>query len=312
MAQTGRAELLRALHLGAADALVLEHDDHTWWGYQRQADAGPAPDAPMLVLPPAPGPQRLPLPPADGPVEDPLKQPLQMPLAWALRAQTSRDLPQELAGLPKLTEADLRALAPDPLPYRDLVPWPRALPGIRRHTDRAVAGSIDWPRLGDALARQALPRELPRRTWQRWPQRVLLVLDFSPRLAPYHWDFHRLAMQLDAQLPVASLSVRLLQHGPAGPWSAWAHPRKTKPWQAPQDWEVQLAPDTVMLLATDLGLFDHLPTTHQAWIDWGAALKAQGCRLIALAPVGAAQPTAAAVQRFELLRWSPDSRWRRE
>ena len=313
MAQTGRAELLRALHLGAGNTFALEHDDHVWWGYERQPEiAAPLPSLTIEVpeaVNPLPG---RPAPPLDVPVDDPLRQPLQMPVAWVLHRQDERDLPQELQGLPKLTEAELGALASEPLPYRDLVPWARALPGLRRHTDRQVAGGIDWPRLSTALARQELPRRLPRRHWQRWPQQVILVLDFSPRLAPYRWDFHRLALQLDAHLPAAALLVRVLQHGPAGPWTAWPHPRRPRPWQPAQDWEVQLAPGTVVLLATDLGLFDDQAAVRQAWLDWGDALREQGCRLIALAPLGAAQITEPVLKRFELVRWSPDSRWRRE
>jgi len=311
MAQIGRAELLRALQMGAGEALALEHDDQAWWGYQRCApEAEPPAEAltlPSVVMPISPAPAY-----AGAPTDDPLRMPLRMPVAWVLREQTERDLPKEIDSQPKLTEADLRALAPEPLPYRDLVPWARALPGIRSHTDRQVPGGIDWPRLGDTLARQQLPRRLPRRTWQRWPQRVLLVLDFSPRLDPYRWDFHRLALQLSAQLPTAQLGIRLLRHGPAGPWQAWPHPRKPRPWQAPQAWEPHLSPGTVVLCATDLGLFDAQPAAHQAWLAWADPLKAQGCRLIALAPLGTRQLSDALLQRFELVRWSPDSRWHRE
>ena len=310
MSQTGRAELLLALQCGAGDSVALEHDDRHWWGYQRQAKAPPAPEPvalPPLAAAEVPGP-----PPELALEDDPLKLPLQMPIAWVLMQQTLRDLRQELKALPKLTEADLRALATEPLPYRDLVPWARAVPGIRRHTDRQVPGGVDWPRVADALARRQVMRHTPRRTWQRWPQRLLVVLDFSTRLDPYRWDFHRLAQQLDALLPASALSVRLLRHGPAAPWQAWSHPRKTPPPSDLHDWEERLPPGTLLLLATDLGLFDNQAATHQAWLTWAADLRQQGCRLVALAPVSPQQPNAEALKLVELLRWSPDSRWRRE
>ena len=325
MAQTGRADLLLALRLGAAAtadathdafddelALTLDHDDTRRWGYRREPKPEPPPEPLTLTLPTLQAPQ----PPAESatapPSDDPLRMPLQMPIAWALREQTVRDLPQEVQSLPALTAADLRALTPDPLPYRDLVPWARALPGLRRQTDRQVAGGIDWRPLTERLARRELPRRLPRRTWARWPQRLILVLDFSPRLDPYRWDFHRLAERIAAQVPAASLSVRLLRHGPAGPWLPWRPPHRPPPPPELHEWNERLAPGTVMLFASDLGLFDAQPALHRAWLAWADALRAQGCRLVALAPVGAGQPTAEAVQRFELLRWSPDSRWHRE
>ena len=325
MAQTGRADLLLALHLGAAAtadathdafdddiALTLDHDDTHRWGYRREPKAEPPPEPLTLTLPTLQAPPPAAEPGTAAPSDDPLRMPLQMPLAWALRDQTVRDLPQEVQSLPALTADDLRALTPDPLPYRDLVPWARALPGLRRQTDRQVAGGIDWRPLTESLARRELPRRLPRRTWARWPQRLILVLDFSPRLDPYRWDFHRLAERIAAQVPAASLSVRLLRHGPAGPWQPWPHPHRPPPPQELHEWEARLAPGTVLLFASDLGLFDTQPARHRAWLAWADALRAQGCRLVALAPVGAGQPTAEAVQRFELMRWSPDSRWHRE
>lgn len=310
MAHIGRAELLLALRLGAGDSLALEHDERHWWGYRCVMEAEPLPEQPAgSPVPARPvGNQRT---DADAPT-DPLRMPLQMPVAWVLREQTSRDLPTAPEGLPRLTEADLRPLSPDMLPYRDLVPWARVLPGLRRHTDRQVAGDVDWPRLATRLARRELPRQLPRRSWQRWPQHLTLVLDFSPRLDPYRSDFHRLALQLDAHLPAASLSVRVLRHGPAGPWQTWPHPRKPAPAGDMHAWEVRHPAGAVLLFATDLGLFDEQPTCHEDWLDWARDLRAQGCRLIALAPLSPHQPTARALQLFELLRWSPDSWWRRE
>ncbi|HNG80507.1 MAG TPA: formylglycine-generating enzyme family protein [Burkholderiaceae bacterium] len=198
------------------------------------------------------------------------------------------------------------------------MPWARVLPGLRLHSDTRVAAGIDWPRLLDRLARGDLPRRWPQRQKLRWPEPLVLVLDVSERLAQYRHDFQALAQRIHAHLAGSSLSIRTLPRGPANAWQPWQPARRVTPAvplqrrQDPQAW--RLPPGSTVIVASDLGALEPVAGSalNEQWLVWGRALRAQGARLVALAPVSPASLPAQMLATFTVLRWSADSRWLRE
>ncbi|MFM2058824.1 MAG: hypothetical protein RLY71_3209, partial [Pseudomonadota bacterium] len=322
MSQTGRADLLRGLVYKSrpSEPLVIADDGVSSWAYARKPESpGRAPAKEVIRLPVQPSGE---LPTASAP--EPagpaaMRLPLRMPDPWVLEPLPgAAEADERIEAATPLPLADLGPLHKDPVPYQDLVPWARVLPGLRRHSDTHVAAGIDWPRLLDRLARHELPRHWPQRQTLRWPEPLVLVLDVSERLAPYWHDFHALARRISTHLADSSLSIRTLARGPANAWQPWRGARRPVP-AVPlhlrcgsQAW--RLPPGSTVIVASDLGALD--PEAGRAlndqWLAWGRALRAQGARLVALAPVSPASLSAQLLATFTVLRWSPDSRWLRE
>lgn len=317
MSQTGRADLLLALSKGGDAELVIEDDGRHRWAYVPVvATPAPAQPGPRPLLPdPVPMPASAPSTSPHGAAA--FRLPLRMPSAWVMEPLPMRDIEAEVRDAPLLSAQDLLPLASAALPCLDLVPWARVMPGLRRHSDAVVEVGIDWHRLMYRLARRDVPRRLPRRVDRRWPDHLVLALDVCPRLDPYGEDFERLARRFTAQLPAGRLSVRSLKHGPAGGWRPWANPKDLAELYRPTrrgEAAWQLPHGATVVVASDLGWFGGVQARaiHQQWLAWGRIMRRQGARVIVLAPVSPSLMTQEALQLFDVIRWSPDSRWQPE
>lgn len=319
MNQTGRADMLRALARGASAEMVIDDDGVSRWVYARKP--GLAEDAAGVDI-------RQPLTPADelkvpavtkAPPPAATRLPLRMLSAWEMELLSgTADAEERIDAATPLPLADLEPSSTEPVPYQDLVPWARVLPGLRRHSDIHVAAGIHWQRLMDHLARRELPRRWPQRQIPRWPEPLVLVLDVSERLAPYRHDFHTLAQRIHAIVPDSNLSVRVLARGPANAWQPWRHARRPTPAvpphlrHGPHSWRVPAG--ATVVVAGDLGALDPAAdsTLCDQWLEWARILKGRGARLIALAPLSPASLPAELLATFTVLRWSTNSRWLRE
>ena len=278
---TGRADLLRALAISRRDVLLLDVDADGWFGYVRSAES-------KLPVESAAPPHAAPR----GVVEDDDNLPLKMPWAYAIadrrpRSTTSEETPTpatESRAAPIDEDAPKARSPVRQVAFDDLVPQARLMPALRRHLGATRAGSLDLDRIIGHLAARTMPRHLPRRCFQRWHPELVVVLDFCPRLWPYREDMHRLAQRLLRHCGRSGVSLRIVNHGPLGPWSDWvAHqnphlkeepPRR--PWAMP-------APGTPVLIASDLGLLRG-PTSApcQAWQRFIAGLRRAQLRPLAL------------------------------
>ena len=247
------------------------------------------------------------------------KLPLQMPFVPAIVER----LPRPPAAQPRhpttvppehiapLSEDDTRAPAKAPLVGdEDLVPPARLYPALFHWLAATRTGPLDLDRLTHQLAAGALPRYLPRRLLRRWHPDLVVLLDFSQRLWPYRSDMHRLAARLLRLCGRTGLSLRIIEHGPFGPWSDWvahqeaaphAQGREERPWQPPPA-------RARMLIVSDLGLLPGAPpSAASTWLEFVTLLRRKGLQPVALAPVSTSRLPTALTRRLPVLRWSPDA-----
>jgi formylglycine-generating enzyme required for sulfatase activity len=304
---TGRADLLRALAVADRDHLALDVDASSWFGYVRLAEPSPrevemeAFSAPRIPALAAPSPEH--------------RLPLRLPFMHLIVERVPRERPEakpesqdEAARAGPIEEKDARApSAVRLIRYEDLVPEARLLPALRRSLGATRVGPLDLERLTHSLAARALPRHLPRRALRRWHPELVVLLDFCPRLWPYREDMHRLAERLLRHCGRSGVSLRIINHGPWGPWSDWvAHQDKAASAEPPERPWVMPRAGTPVLIASDLGLLlGQGSGPARAWVEFTRALVRAEVRPLALAPLGAKLLDAGL--SVPIQRWSPDA-----
>jgi formylglycine-generating enzyme required for sulfatase activity len=310
-AQVSRADLLRALHLGRDDVVVLEHTDAIWWGYVpplRQAQQPPVQVSMAIPLPVAE-----PMPSADttATVAPKARGALRMPEVWVAERVTPENVEQSdggsaepLAQRPPLRPEEI--LPPDAprVRYQDLVPLPRLVRPLSSELRQPRPGAIDVQALLRASARRRWPRNPPRRAWAAWPQSLVVLLDVSPQLFPYRRDMNRFVGLLQGLVPKMQLKFLAGWDGPQGRWEPLEGDA------AAQD-DVALQPQSgqTYLILSDLGLLRRSSGLTQSWRAWLMEARRNHCRCLALAPVAVDDVDAALTALVRVLRWSPDSRW---
>lgn len=307
---TGRADLLRLLAVVPRGNLVLDQDASGWFGYVRRAtgrqiDVEGRLEAEVSLR-------------AKAEVSSERKAPLQLPFLHVLVHRETRPQldPQDPAlrdweNASEITEEDARSLSDRRLiEFEDLVPQARLMPALRRLLGADRAGPLDLDRLTRQVAACRIPRHLPRRSSPRWHPDLVVVLDFSTRLWPYRWDMHQLAKRLLRLVGRSSVSLRIVERGPLGPWSDWvAHQNRTSPIDPPEHAWTMPRPGTPVLLVSDLGmLLGPGSATAATWAGFADDLMRAQVRPLALVPLGAAQLGEPVPLRLPVLRWSPDAR----
>ncbi len=216
-----------------------------------------------------------------------------------------------------------------PAPLLPLVPPARLLPALKRSLPSMRQGGLDLPALLARLATGQPLRRLPRRRHCGWAQRVLLVLDFSEALLPYHADMLALARLLLRWLGPGQLQVRQLEDSayPLGPWRVWPEPEpdlepdlaggpgqfgtqqagtqqaaSQQPDGLRTDWQVGAAQ---VLLLGDVGLSGaDCGQRASAWGQWCQTLLRGGAQLEVWCPVALA---GAGLPRLPVVHWRPGS-----
>lgn len=303
-AQVGRADLLRALSMGRAGPLVLDHTDAVWWGY-----VPPEPDA--IVVEDAGQTLELPFRPYEPPATSTpsparARSALRMPEAWVAERldERSGELPDAPERSTLLTEVELQPPDEPQAAYRDLLPLPRLARPLAAQLRQPQAAGVNIAALVQASTRRQWPRRLPRLARQTWPATLVVMLDVSTDLFPYRYDMYRVAALLQALVPRAQLRVMTGAHGPFGPWQ----PLHRQAAQADTDDGMRPESGCTYLLLSDLGLLRPASEMAPAWKAWLAGVQARQCTCVALAPVGEQDVSATLAARVRLLRWSPDSR----
>ncbi len=305
---TCRADLLRLLTLAHRDSLMLDVDASGWFGYVRR---------PEQASPPERTEPRVVAPTMLAPVQE-RKLPLRLPFVHAIvqrepRTPSEPDAAAEaaLAHASPIDEASAKAPSNKRLiGFEDLVPQARLVPALRRLLGATRTGELDVHRLTQQLAAGRLPRYLPRRIYQRWHPDLIVLFDFCPRLWPYRWDMHRLAARLLHHIGRSGVSLRIVDHGPMGPWSDWlAHQgRQSAADPAERPWRKPPA-ETPVLIVSDLGmLLGPQSAPARAWAEFVRDLIRAQVRPVALVPLGAGQLGAPVPPTLPVLRWSSDAR----
>lgn len=324
MSQVGRADLLRALAKQCASEMIIEDDGQSRWVYRSYPKVAKhlarSTDSILQMVDLRKSDEEHERNQRDADVRKFAKPrlPLRMPSGWTIISHPMRPPENDFSALPQLTADDLVAETVVPEPYRDLVPWARAFPRVRRHCDHIVAGSVDWPRLISELALRKSVVRLPRRSRSAWPPSLILVLDLDRRLAAFHYDFHRLAEQCASISPIHGIEIRVVTKGPNGGWRHWTHARHEQRFssQVLQIGSVawKIIPGTTVVVASDLGIYayDKRTEVQAEWLVWGNRLRHAGARMVVLAPVGRVPISWDILRIFDVVRWSPDSHWARE
>ena len=317
-AQTGRAELLRALVLGADGPLTLDAHGAVWFGFapEEQRRAPAVEGAGVMVMARATGGMAQQESDAD---EETLQPPLQMDTIWAVVEHT--EIPGDEAPtdpIPQvepITEDEAKARCTErQFEFEDLVPWARLTPVLRQRLAKSHRAGVDMVALCRAVARlQPLRHHLPQRTRTRWHPDLVVALDFSSRLWPYRWDMHRLCAQLRRQCGRHGVSLRVLSNGPWGQWTGWrgdAGPDDAAEFEV-RDW-VMPAAGSRLLIVGDLGRLSPSEAMEPAWRGFVDEALEAGVQVEALVPLGAGQVSAEWAARLPVIRWSPDGRLRPE
>lgn len=315
IAQVGRADVLRALHLGRSGALALEHNDALWWGFVPTEQERRHADAWVIDAPGVPATHRT----EDGvPSAAPrARSALRMPEVWvaerigptdgADRADSEADAHDDTGSEERRslrTEDVLRQVQPV-VGYQDLVPLPRLVRPLQKQLLQSRSGGVHLPALLRAASCRRWPRVLPRSTRRVWPQRLVVLLDFTVALFPYRYDMYRVAELLQALVPKAQLQLMVGQEGPFGDWE----PLDADAYSQPADSPLQPVAGHAYLIVSDLGLLRGTTIVAAQWRTWLMQAKERQCPSVALAPVASDDIDVGLAGLARLLRWSPDSRW---
>lgn len=303
----GRGDLLCLLATKACDEVALDDSAGTWFGYVRTAR--PREDTPDKIVDEAVVSQSEPTAVPISP-----RSPLQMPYVYAIvqrealpRSNSDAETRAEQPLRP-LTENDAKACSETRLvSYEELIPEARLLPALRRALGTTLEGDIDIDRLVGHLARNNLPRQLPRHRWQRWHPDLIVLLDFAPRLQPYRKDMHRLARGLLRHCGRSGVSLRILNNGPLQESTDWLAEQTMAVEPPGSSWKIP-RPGTPVLIVSDLGLLMGACSSESGnWRRFVRNLHATQIRPVALVPLGAEQIADSMAHLLPVLRWSPDA-----
>lgn len=305
-AQTGRADLLRALHLGCTGPLPLMHDDQHCWGFFAR-EASPCTAELHVPMGTVTGQMTVVSPAAPAP---PFRNPLRMPEVWLAtqheREEEEEEDDDETEAACPIDSAEL--LPPDEpqVAYQDLVPLPRLLGALEKALSQLQHRSLHLPALVQAAAQRQWPNRLPLQPRSRWCPELIVALDFSMALYPYRHDMHRVVALLRRHFSQTALRVWVGECGPHGAWRPY--PMQTAAPAAAARAKASAFPwpkqGEALLLLSDLGLLS-ASTAENPWQAW---LKRASVCPVVLAPWAAGDGLAHAAGTARVLRWSPDSR----
>lgn len=221
------------------------------------------------------------------------------------RVDVSRVLTlEELLGAPDAT-------APQ---WNSIVPKARLMPALKRSLPATRRSGLDEAQLVVSLAHAKNLRRLPRRRRKGWAERLLLVLDLSDPLQPYHTDMQQLAVDLRRWIGRSNVAVRVIhdERQPGGLWQEWHGDLETEPpLRFGRGWDDCCGN---ILLLSELGLYaQDGGAAAQAWSAHLHALRRQGASLQIWCPLPLGQPmqsAGATMPPIPVAHWSAASRMR--
>ena len=167
-------------------------------------------------------------------------------------------------------------------PPPPLMPIARLLPLLFNSLAQAGIGhSLDYRQLLKQIEQGKALQRLPRRQHRRWPQRLQIIIDASPRLEPYWADFEMIVRQLQTLLGKEAVQALRFKEDTLGDqdcdclsWPA-ADRDQWRLWQAPPS-------DVAVLILGDLGFGDDRATI--AWRRQLACLLPHPSPILTLSP----------------------------
>ena len=208
------------------------------------------------------------------------------------------DKPEWLRSLEGEEEMDFQSarkrFASEPPPYQPLVSWPELWPLLHRllsqqHTRKRP----DIPRLVRLVAKAEQPRRIPQQQRHYWAAKTIILMDRPQRLDNLNQDYVQLQEQLEKQRGEVGLEYWFVLDLAA---KKMLLGNKRKKWQPP-------APDTPLLILSDLGIYDRSGEATRQWLLFGKRLRQSGCRAFALVPAPAAYISDELSGCFQCISW---------
>ena len=180
---------------------------------------------------------------------------------------------------------------------RLLCPWRLLQPRLRtRAAARVATRTPDVARIVALVSRGRQLARVPYERRLRWSPRVQLIVDRSERLVPIWTDQDVVARRLASLLPIHALERGIL-------WEDLDRPRllgrdgHTLAYRMPP-------PGSLVLVLGDLGGAQRGdPAVPRHWLRLGAALRAAGCRAVALTPLPLSRYGPGLRDAWELIPW---------
>jgi hypothetical protein len=203
--------------------------------------------------------------------------------------------------------ANAPALAAEQAAHQTWRP-PRA-PLLQRHWARHILsavsavpigeGTIDEPRLIEAVSRLRPIERLPRRKRPTLRRGLHLLVDRGRAMMPFAYDAQEIVAQLRSVVGRDNLAVAAFEETPLSDVGS-ARLRRRVPWEPP-------APGTPILVITDLGLTqkygDVRGAAESEWLEFAARCRAAGCAVTVLVPRGEADWPPPLRRAFTILPW---------
>lgn len=210
--------------------------------------------------------------------------------------------PLSIQGIDDLSAQDLQPGNTPPLALAPLLRWERLWPVLKRDFSSTIPGVTDIPRLVGQVARGGLLESLPRQQRPHWAAESLILLDYNPRVAIFGDDFNRLVVQLKQLRGGTGLQVLKQQGLPGLRYTRWrSHDKR------PVDW-VMPAPETPVLILSDLGMLEPSGALCKHWLRFGRELKAAGLQPFVLAPVSPHHIDPELSRYYHIALWDRSSR----
>jgi hypothetical protein len=214
--------------------------------------------------------------------------------------------PLSIQGVEDFSAQDLQPGNTPPLALEPLLRWERLWPVLKRDFSSTMPGAIDIPRLVGQVAGGGLLESLPRQQRPHWAAESLILLDYNPRVTVFWDDFNRLVVQLKQLRGGAGLQVLKQQGLPGLRYARWRDKDARL-----VDW-VMPAPETPVLILSDLGMLDPSGSLCKHWLRFGRELKAAGLQPFVLAPVSPQHIDPELSRYYHIALWDRSSRLLRQ
>ena len=160
-----------------------------------------------------------------------------------------------------------------PLPFEPLAPWSVLKGRIEKLTqEKRSSRTVDSVKLVSNIANGYVIAQVPR-TEKSCSGQLVIVLDGSQRLTPFHEDNAYILSQLKRERPNGSIQIISISSSEQDEYSE----RMTL--EVPSD-------TSTVLICGDLGLLATTSSCQAAWLDWGRRASASGTKLAAVVPFG--------------------------
>ena len=182
-------------------------------------------------------------------------------------------------------------------PPRPLMPIARLLPLLFNSLAQARTGhSLDYRQLIKQIGQGNALQRLPKRQHRRWPQRLQIIVDASPRLEPYWTDFEGLVRQQQTLLGQEAVQALRFDEDTLGEQACYCLPWPAADTDQWQRWQTPPADVSVLILG-DLGVGDDRATI--AWQRQLACLQSHPSPILTLSPVSGSSEDRLFCQQFK-------------